>query len=178
MELDLAALAESQAAYLQLIFSATALAREGTVAALLAKSRQFATGLGERLRQRIYERVVPGLAVGVAQALDRRDSPNRSGGLAYSYRLSLRILFRLLFQAYAEDRGLLPYGRNSHFDRHSLKKLAIDLARESDRGYDPVATTLWSDLQTVWKAIDGGDRGMDIPAYNGGLFDRRLWSRR
>ena len=33
-------------------------------------------------------------------------------GLDRSYKLTLRILFRLLFQAYAEDRGLLPFGRN------------------------------------------------------------------
>ena len=171
LELDLDVLSEEQAAYLDLVFSAMALVREGTVADLLSKSTQFTSDLGSRLRQRIYERVVPGLAVGVAEALDRRVIQSREGGLQYSYRLSLRVLFRLLFQAYAEDRGLLPYGRNNHFDRHSLKKLAIDLANEPAPSFDPYATTLWSDLQTIWKAIDRGDTGMDVPAYNGGLFD-------
>ena len=171
LELDLDVLSEQQAAYLDLVFSATALAREGTVVDLLSKSTQFTTDLGSRLRQRIYERVVPDLAVGVAEALDRRSHQSPGGDLQYSYRLSLRILFRLLFQAYAEDRGLLPYGRNNHFDRHSLKKLAIDLATEAERSFDAGATTLWSDLQTIWKAIDRGDSGMNVPAYNGGLFD-------
>ena len=185
LELDLAALGREHAAYLDLVFSAGALAREGTVVDLLAKSRQFATSLGGRLRQRIYEHVVPRLAIGVAEALDRKVESRTRGDLSYAYRLSLRILFRLLFQAYAEDRGLLPYGSNRRFDRHSLKRLAMTLAEEAKRqreaqlstpgsqeaAFDAGATTLWTDLQTVWRAIDKGDRGMDVPAYNGGLFD-------
>ncbi len=269
-QLDLAATLPEDAAYLELVFSAAALASGGTVADLLAGSKQFAADLGGRLRQRVYERVVPGLAVGVAEALDRHGSAGGSGDLSYAYRLSLRIFFRLLFQAYAEDCGLLPYGRNERFDRHSLKRLAttfsddermrrgdgsppvvsrrdpgageagpgrpdrhvqtddsstvaaavelaaarppirgsaaaggpapdagarpnaadehgVESAREaaaathgearpnapnrSASTFDPGATTLWRDLQTIWRAIDKGDRGLDIPAYNGGLFD-------
>ena len=185
LELDLAALEDEDTAYLDLVFSAAALAREGTVTDLLEKSRQFATDLGSRLRQRIYEHVVPRLAVGVADALDRQTGPDPSRNLGYAYRLSLRILFRLLFQAYAEDRGLLPHGRNRRFDTHSLKNLAMTLAENEkhrrqpssaapeveESAFDAAATTLWTDLRTVWRAIDKGDRGMDVPAYNGGLFD-------
>ena len=200
--LDLAALAPEDAGYLDLVFSAAALAPDGTAADLLAKSEQFAADLGGRLRQRVYERVVPGLAVGMAEALDRHANAKartrRRGDLSHAYRLSLRVLFRLLFQAYAEDRGLLPYGRNERFDRHSLKRLADTFSREEKtrrgegapgaashrddrdaaerpRGavstFDPGAATLWRDLQTTWTAIDRGDRGLEIPAYNGGLFD-------
>ena len=125
-------LPERQAGYLDLVFSATALAREGAVVDLLSKSSQFTTDLGSRLRQRIYERVVPDLAVGVAEALDRRSHRGPAGDLQYSYRLSLRILFRLLFQAYAEDRGLLPYGRNNHFDRPLVEE-ACNRPRERSR---------------------------------------------
>jgi hypothetical protein len=125
------------------------------------------------------------LAVGVADALDRRTGPDASRNLGYAYRLSLRILFRLLFQAYAEDRGLLPYGRNRRFDRHSLKNLAMTLADDEEHrsqlesaspeveesAFDAAATTFWTDLRAVWRAIDKGDSGMNVPAYNGGLFD-------
>jgi hypothetical protein len=185
LELDLAALDDGDAAYLDLVFSASALAREGTVTDLLEKSRQFATDLGSRLRQRIYEHVVPRLAVGVADALDRKPGPDTSRNLGYAYRLSLRILFRLLFQAYAEDRGLLPYGRNRRFDRHSLKNLAMTLADDEkhrsqpesaspeveESAFDATATNFWTDQRAVWRAIDKGDSGMNVPAYNGGLFD-------
>ena len=47
--------------------------------------------------------------------------------LALAYRLTLRILFRLLFQAYAEDTRLLPLHRNERYTRESLKELARDL---------------------------------------------------
>ncbi|MXY79145.1 MAG: hypothetical protein F4Y94_05545, partial [Chloroflexi bacterium] len=172
-QLDLAALAPEDAGYLDLVFSAAALSPEGAVTDLLARSRQFATDLGGRLRQRVYDRVIPGLAVGVADALDRLPGREGSSDLSYAYRLSLRIFFRLLFQAYAEDRGLLPYGRNDRFDRHSLKRLAVTLSSSDSPAatFDAGATTLWRDLQTIWKAIDKGDRGLDVPAYNGGLFD-------
>ncbi len=170
-ELDLAALAEDQAAYLDLAFSARALARRGTVEDLLQASEQWATDLRSRLRQRIYERVVPDLAVGVGNALDQHAGRNGDKGLAYAYRLSMRVLFRLLFQAYAEDQGLLPYGQNEDYTSRSLKQRAIWLAKNPERMFDPHATTIWRDLQTVWRAIDGGDRGMDVPEYNGGLFD-------
>jgi len=172
-QLDLAALAPEDAGYLDLVFSAAALSPEGAVADLLARSRQFATDLGDRLRQRVYERVIPGLAVGVAEALDRLPGCEGSDDLSYAYRLSPRIFFRLLFQAYAEDRGLLPYGRNDRFDLHSLKRLAVTLSSSDSPAatFDADATTVWRDLQTIWKAIDKGDRGLDVPAYNGGLFD-------
>ena len=46
------------------------------------------------------------------------------------------ILFRLLFLAYAEDRGLLPYGRNPRYDRHAIKTLARDFAADPDMVFD------------------------------------------
>ena len=82
------------------------------------------------------------------------------------------ILFRLLFLAYAEDRGLLPYGRNPRYDRHAIKTLARDFADHPDLVFDKQATSLWDDMVTVWAAVDEGNTGWDVPAYNGGLFSR------
>ena len=50
---------EQEAAYLTLLFSPTALARGGTVEQILASSENFAADLGQRLRTRVYEDVVP-----------------------------------------------------------------------------------------------------------------------
>ena len=80
-----------------------------------------------------------------------------------------RILFRLLFQAYAEDRGLLPSGRNEGFDANSLKTIARRL-HDSDIEEFGDASTLWFDLVQVWNAIDQGNPQWQIPTYNGGLF--------
>jgi hypothetical protein len=83
-------------------------------------------------------------------------------------------LFRFLFQAYAEDRGLLPAGRNEHFDAHSLtffasQSVGVDSGYGYGYGYGD-GTGLWSMLQEVWEAIDVGNEKWQVPAYNGGLF--------
>ncbi|MEU3281447.1 Eco57I restriction-modification methylase domain-containing protein [Streptomyces antibioticus] len=167
-ELDLALLSDEEAAYLILLFGPEALAPGGSVEQILAASQNFAADLGKRLRERIYEDVVPGLALAVAT----RAQPHTDEELAEVYHQTLIILFRLLFLAYAEDRGLLPYGRNPRYDRHAVKTLAKDFASEPGQTFDEGQTALWDDLTTVWHAVDEGNRNWDVPAYNGGLFSR------
>lgn len=167
-ELDLALLSEEEAAYLTLLFAPSALVPGGTAAQILDASENFAVGLSERLRERIYGDVVPGLALAVAA----RMNPQTPGDLTEAYHRALLILFRLLFLAYAEDRGLLPYGRNPWYDRHAIKTLARDFADDSDLVFDMHATSLWDGMLTVWASVDEGNAGWDVPAYNGGLFAR------
>ena len=135
-ELDLALLDDDHAALLPLVFTADALAEDGTVAELLAGSAQYAAALSERLRDRVYEDVVPVLATAVARQLPGLGIELDSAGLDRAYRLTLRILFRLLFQAYAEDRELLPYTRNEHYRRNALKTVAADLVAAPDTVFD------------------------------------------
>ena len=169
-EIDLLTIDEDKTGLLHLIFSADALAEGGTADELLANSRKFASELGVRLRERVYESVVPVLATEVANQLRSKGHELDSKGLQLSYELTLRILFRLLFQAYAEDRGLLPAGRNENFDKNSIKYWAQYLLdRDVEAPYGE-ASTIWFDLVQVWDAIDQGNPDMQIPAYNGGLF--------
>jgi hypothetical protein len=170
-ELNLSVIPENQIGLLDLVFSASALEAGGTVEELLNGSARFATDLGSRLRARIYEHVVPELAKGVAQQLPNLGLEVNAANLTLAYRLTLRILFRLLFQAYAEDKGLLPYERNERFTANALKTLVIrDLIPNAENAFDENSTALWDDLAQVWKVIDGGDSAWNIPAYNGGLF--------
>jgi hypothetical protein len=169
-ELDLAVVDDDQAALLSLVFSADALGPGGSTDQLLEGSAQFAVELGQRLRDRIYDRAVPRLARGLAAQLPAMGKTVDSNGLDLAYRLSLKVLFRLLFQAYAEDRGLLPYGRNARYDRNALKTWAADLAHDPDQPFDPHSTAIWDDLAQVWRVIDSGDSAWSVPAYNGGLF--------
>ena len=169
-EIDLLTIDEDKTGLLHLIFSAEALAEGGTADELLANSRKFASELGVRLRERVYESVVPMLATEVADQLRSKGHELDSRGLQLSYELTLRILFRLLFQAYAEDRGLLPAGRNENFDKNSIKYWAQYLLdRDVEAPYGE-ASTIWFDLVQIWDAIDQGNPDMQIPAYNGGLF--------
>lgn len=169
LEIDLAAIDSERAGLLTLIFSADALEPNGTANDLLQGSQLFASQLGSRLRERIYEHVVPQLSKSVAEHLRDQGTNLDAEGLALAYRLTLRILFRLLFQAYAEDRGLLPAGRNEGYDANSLKTIAKRIINTSPEQFGK-AKTLWFDLVQVWDAIDEGNETWNVPAYNGGLF--------
>lgn len=169
-EVDLSTINSEYAALLPLVFSAEALTADGTADQLLRDSARYATELGARLRERIYDEIVPPLAVAVAQRLAKDASvPMDADGLALAYRVTLRLLFRLLFQAYAEDRGLLPSGRNEGFDANSLKTNARRLMNTGTDAFGD-SSTIWFDLVQVWNAIDQGNRQWQVPSYNGGLF--------
>jgi hypothetical protein len=169
-EIDLALVDTGRAALLPLVFSAAALAPGGSTQQFLDGSAQFAVELGQRLRDRVYEHAVPALAQAVAAKLPTLGRAVDAAGLDLAYRLSLRILFRLLFQAYAEDRGLLPYRRNARYDRNALNTWAADLTEHPDQPFDSDSTAIWDDLAQVWRVIDSGDSAWNVPAYNGGLF--------
>lgn len=168
-EIDLAAIDDAQVALLALVFTAAALAKAGTADELLRDSARYATGLGNRLRQRIYEGVVPPIAKAVAERLPSIGRSIDADGLQVAYKLTLRILFRLLFQAYAEDRGLLPYGRSDGYTANSLKTIAQRNLEVDETDFGDAAS-IWLDLVQVWNAIDQGNKQWQVPAYNGGLF--------
>lgn len=170
-EIDLATIDEGHAALLPLVFSADALEPDGSTQQILDGSAKYATDLGTRLRDRIYKDVVPPLAQAVAEHLPAMGLQVDEDGLRTAYRVTLRILFRLLFQAYAEDRRLLPTGRNEQYDAKSLKT-AAQRDMHTDSSTFGSAATLWSDLEHVWAAIDQGNEQWMVPPYNGGLFAR------
>jgi len=169
-EIDLLTVDDEKVGLLSLIFSAAALAEGGTAEGLLNDSKMFASELGVRLRERVYEQVVPPLATEIANQLRTKGNDLDSKGLQLAYELTLRVLFRLLFQAYAEDRGLLPAGRNEIFDSNSMKHWAQHLLNRDPSTSFGDSSTIWFDLMQVWDAIDQGNPDMQIPAYNGGLF--------
>jgi hypothetical protein len=66
-----------------------------------------------------------------------------------------RLLDRVLFIAFAEDRDLLPGA--------TLQK-----AYEHRDPYRPRA--IWDNFRALFHAIDQGSQPLDVPRYNGGLF--------
>ncbi len=170
LELDLPQLTDANAGYLSLIFSAEALADGGTAFQILESSRQYAVGLGERLRDKVYEEIIPTLSLAVAKSVRGTKRIYTPEMLTKAYDLTLRIFFRILFQVYAEDRKLLPLGENPAFDKKALKTLAREMAKDPRASFSSGSTALWDRLAEVWKAIDDGSKPLGIPAYNGGLF--------
>ena len=169
-EIDLPQLTLDNSGYLSLIFSTDALKDGGTAHQIMQESLQYAVALGARLRDKVYEDVVPQLALAVSEQLIDLGYEMTPEDLDLAYQLTLRVFFRLLFQVYAEDRRLLPYGENQKYDRNALKTVALDLVADPDQAFDENSTSLWDDLAQVWRVIDSGDKAWGVPAYNGGLF--------
>ena len=162
-------LADEHLPYLWLLYSAAALAPQGSLHEILDNSQRFAGDLAEQLRERIYDEVVPVLAQGIAAARNlERPGPEE---LARTYEMALTALFRLLFIAYAEDRDLLPYRSNEAYRRRSLKQKAQELA-DGVASEMPIAegSSHWQEVSLLWQAVALGNREWAIPAYDGGLF--------
>ena len=70
-------------------------------------------------------------------------------------RCTQKLLDRVLFTAFCEDRSLLPsdtlQNAFSHRDPYNPKPI-------------------WENFRGLFRAIDEGNAGLNIPAYNGGLF--------
>lgn len=66
-----------------------------------------------------------------------------------------KLLDRILFCAFCEDRGLLPPD-------------TIEKAYAHRDPYHP--KPIWDNFRGLFRAIDTGNAGLNIPAYNGGLF--------
>lgn len=167
LELDLDILGPEWNAFLPLLFDSRSHRPDGTFDQLLAASKRYAVGLRDRFRRRIYENVVEGIARAIYDVRGR-GQPDA----ALLFHATLRLLFRLLFLLYAEDRNLLPLG-NPEYRRKSLTDtlFRIDEIARSGRTFDSRQTTLWDDLFQVFDAIRNGSEEWNIPAYNGGLFD-------
>lgn len=172
VEANLALLPDDRAGYLPLLFGAGALSDDGTIEDILRRSEDFAAGLADRLRQRVYFEAVPRLAEAIASRMgDPWDLTDKD--LEAAYEQTLVVLFRLLFVAYGEDRDLLPYQSNSKYADHSLKRIARHLSEDRRSGsvtFDAAAEDLWEDVNQLWRAVDKGNQAWGLPAYNGGLF--------
>jgi hypothetical protein len=169
VEADVRLMAEDERGFLPLIFSARALVEGGSFDEILEESRNYSADLSARLRERVYVDVVPQLAVAVANA----SSGVKEEDLENLYEQSMLVLFRLLFVAYAEDRDLLPYRQNRAYHDNSLKSIALELVERERDGKSfagDEATDLWTRVGSVWEAVDIGNKGWGVPAYNGGLF--------
>ncbi len=171
LELNLDLLPADSAGYLWLLCSADALAEGGSFEEILERARDRATHIGTRLRERVYQDVIPKLAMAIWEARGIREPT--SDDLAETYEMALSLLFRLLFIAYAEDKELLPYRTNDAYRRRSLKQKAHELHKiQHERTPISAGASYWVEIRTLWHAIDEGRSEWGVPQYNGHLFSR------
>ncbi|GAA0530934.1 TaqI-like C-terminal specificity domain-containing protein [Halorubrum ejinorense] len=99
---------------------------------------------------------------------------------------SLVLLYRLMFVLYAESRGLIdpekPDANAEYHENFSLEEVRSDIMETVEGGdvesgaafreeYSTFSTTIWNRLSRLFELIDEGEEELDIPPYNGGLFD-------
>ena len=169
VEINLDLLSGEDPGYLWLFLSAPALSEGGTVEEILARSEDYAADLGSRLRERVYREVIPSLSRAVVSAMSPENTNEED--LQEAYQAALRILYRLLFVAYAEDRDLLPLHTSQSYREHSLKRIAQRLEEARQKGVEfGDHDFYWSQVTQIWKAVSLGNPEWDVPAYNGTLF--------
>lgn len=134
------------------------------------ESVDYAQAVGEELKENVYQ----ALKV-LSQGFLKTPGNNLSeANLKEVHDNSLILLYRLLFILYAEYRGLLPLGSNKLYsESYSLDAFKKEVANRLDKN-EPIATSThgyWDKLKELFEIINKGNRELDVPPYNGGLFD-------
>lgn len=160
-------LAPQDAGYVPLLFSSEALKAGGYLEELIRRSAERVTDLGSRLRDRVYNDILPSLATGIAVARGLQNPTIDE--LRTTHGMALSTLFRMLFISYAEDRDLLPYTESAGYQEISLKKLALEWSIE-EPAFEDSSSALWDRLATITRAVHDGSETLQIPAYGGTPF--------
>jgi hypothetical protein len=84
---------------------------------------------------------------------------------------SIYLLYRILFILYAEARGFLPLQNPEYYEKSIAKLMSIGKENHCRGIQDPNGRQMWNTLREVINWINNGNRLLEIPPYNGGLFD-------
>jgi hypothetical protein len=162
-----------------LLFGRTALVPEGPrgqtfLDRALDEGRLYEQRVTESLSRAVFGRVFPALVSAIGKAAPN-PRPQDPAWRAEVREASLRLLYRLLFLLYAEDRDLLPVRHEGYRDYalHRLRDAAAQIVDEK-RSLSIRLTASWSQLNGLFQAIAEGDTRLGLPPYNGGLFDDAL----
>ena len=171
--INLSLLGSERDKYAYMLFSAEAFGAGGHLEQLLDSSRAFVAALGSRLRERIYEQTVPLIASAIARRLPEDTDRISDADLDDAFEQVMLVLFRLLFVAYGEHKGLLPLDDNHHYQQNSLWRITQDIITDhvnNGKPYDEHSTAYWDRVSRLWGAVSSGNSDWGVPAYNGGLF--------
>lgn len=151
---------------------------------LLLYSEDYAKGLGERLKERVFADIFPHLGAGFIHYIRERDAVDAEisqGTLDAVYQGTLTLLYRLLFLLYAESRDLLPVKEARDYFEASISQLKREIADAAETIEDAVEEKLkkryrddeyqlYDRLCRLFRVVDEGDAALNMPVYNGGLF--------
>ncbi len=133
----------------------------------LAASADFTLAVEENLKAVIYGYAgEDSLFEAMGRAIHRA---NPQTSMASVYENSVVLLFRLLFVVYFEDKNRELLARHPFYNRFSLGHIFGSLPAQSDPRshlHDGVYA-----LKQLFEMLDEGAEDIDIPLFNGGLFD-------
>lgn len=137
-------------------------------------SVRYGTVLESQLKTLIFDEIFLHLADGFRAHEFAADAEVSQEDLDTIYQGTLRLLYRLLFLLHAEARALLPVHDERGYGQYSLAHLTGGLAERRDEGarFSGVRADLWSELEGLFAIVDQGDADLNVPRYNGGLFER------
>ncbi len=136
---------------------------------LYQRSRAAGITVGKALHPRIRE-AIEYLANGIL-----RQDPSVRELVADAQRARdfyaevLRVVYRLLFLLFAEQRGMLPGSNSLYADTYSVTRLR-ELADRA-RDVEPRRTDLYEGLKVTFRLMSQGSEALGITAFNGQLFD-------
>jgi len=142
----------------------------------LKGTEDYAARISTKLKDLIFDKVFEGLAEGfvhyrMSELPTTKETDESKKAI---FRGCLTLLYRLLFVLYAESRNLLPVNEDAYY-RVSLSKLKRDINSDiSVTGLDKMSRrsyTYWARLQGLFDIIAKGDPALNVPVYNGGLFE-------
>ncbi len=145
--------------------------RETFLDEALAEGRHYEQRVTAALSAIVFDRVFPDLMTAIAHETPGA-KPADATWRKDAREAGLRLLYRLLFLFYAEDRDLLPV-HHEGYRTYGLRGLREQAAEVQDRGVrlSPTMKTWWPRLAELFRAIADGNMEMGLPPYNGGLFD-------
>lgn len=135
-----------------------------TVVQQLADSEHFTLQVEENLQAVIYgANGEDSLFEIIGQAIAAR---NTKATMTEVYEHSLVLLFRLLFVVYFEDKNRSLLLSHPYYSRYSLSEIFRKLSIAKPSQFDGYLA-----LKQLFQMIDEGAEDVDIPLFNGGLFD-------
>ncbi len=133
----------------------------------IAASNDFTLAVEENLKAVIYGYAGEDSLFEIMGRAIQKANPKAS--LADVYENSVVLLFRLLFVVYFEDKnhGLLT--KHPFYQRYSLSHI-FETLRNQPAGRDVLHDGIYA-LKQLFEMLDEGAEDIDIPLFNGGLFD-------
>jgi hypothetical protein len=148
---------------------------------VLKGSADYAKDIGDDLKDNVYKamkKVAEGFFSWSQNGLDIQNQEARET----VQKCTMLLLYRFLFLLYAEGKGLLDL-KKPQYQSYSFYKLKNEVKEKQDgpleQRYLGVGTALWGRLKDLFRLINQGSESLgikdknvlDVPAYNGGLFD-------